>query len=372
MKCECVDDNIKDITNSRFLILQKQNLQKVQLIWKMYTGMERIGMVAVAVYMALFFPMVQAEEVITEVSLRFSEHDEYTRVVFEAGSEPFIENASVTTSGRAILVRFPSGFTLRTPGNFPFQTAVRGKTFTINVTHPFRLKVLRLYSPSRLSIDILKTWNGEPKGETVGKPNGSVQRSHVMPPQAMPAIRTVMDPGHGGYDLGIMSDDVREKDITLFFAKGIETALLKKGRSVFLTRRSDQFLSISERAMFANQKSPDVFISLHLSTSDHFTVYVPVADPGGPELSVYELYGTLSRQRRFVEKSRALGEEIGKSIFESFKTEVVQQEMSLPLLESVGAASVMVEVPRTASYDQAVRGRFSEAILKAVSSYANR
>ena len=329
-------------------------------------------MVAVAVYMVLFFPTVQAEEMITEVSLRFSDHDEYTRIVFEAGSEPFMGNTSVTTSGLSVLVRFPSGFTLRTPGNFPFQTAVRGKTVTIHVTYPFRLKVLRLYSPSRLSIDVLKTGNGEPKSERAGKPGDSMQRSRLTTPQAMPAIRTVIDPGHGGYDFGIMSDDAREKDITLFLAKGIEAALLRKGRPAFLTRRTDQFLSISERATFANQKSPDVFISIHLSTSDRFTVYVPFSEEGGQALSVYELYGTLSRQRRFVEKSKALGEEIGKSIFEGLKTEVVQQEMSLPLLESVGAASVMVDIPRTAANDQAARGMFSLAIVRAVSSYGNK
>jgi N-acetylmuramoyl-L-alanine amidase len=341
-------------------------------MWKMYTGMERIGMAAVAVYIALFFQIVQAEELITEVSLRFSDHDEYTRVVLEAASEPFIGNASVTTSGRTILVRFPSGATVRTPGNFPFQTALRGKTLAINVPHPFRLKVLRLYSPSRLSIDILKTWSGEPEREAVGKPDGFEQRARVMTPQAVHVIRTVIDPGHGGYDLGIMSDEVREKDITLLLARSIETALLKKGRPVSLTRRSDQFLSISDRATVANQKSPDVFISLHLSMSDHFTVYVPLAEPDGEEPPVYELYSALSRQRRFVEKSRALGEEIGKSILHGFNVEVVQQEMSLPLLESVGAASVMVEVPRTITYDQAVRARFSEAILGGVFSYAKR
>jgi N-acetylmuramoyl-L-alanine amidase len=332
--------------------------------------MERIGIAAVAVSIALLFQMVQAEESITEVSLRFSDHDEYTRIVFESASEPFIGNASVTTSPRTIVVRFPSGFNMRTPGDFPFQTSLRGRTFFINVTRPFRLRVLRLHTPSRLSIDVLKTWSDEPEREAVGKPEFE-QRPRVAP-QAVPAIRTVIDPGHGGYDLGIMSDEVREKDITLLLAKSIETALLKKSRQVFLTRRSDQFLSISERAAVANQKSPDVFISLHLSMSDHFTVYVPAAEPGGEELPVYELYGALSRQRKFVEKSRTLGEEIRKSIFQGFNVEVVQQEMSLPLLGSVGAASVMVEAPRTIAYDQAVRARFSEAILGGVFSYAKR
>jgi len=340
----------------------------------MYTAMLRAGVVTIVIYLSLFSLSIWAEGLITEVFLRFSDHEEYefTRIVFETGSDAFIENTSVTTSGDVIIIQFPSNFIMRMPGNFAYKTSMKGTNFTISVPYPFRIKVITLSSPPRVAIDIQKTETGEPKREPAGKSQGSEQKPHVPPIQPLPRICIVLDPGHGGYDLGIVSEDLREKDSTLLLAKLIETDLLKKGKPVFLTRRSDQFLSISERAVFANQKSPDVFISLHLSTSEHFVIYVPFVEPAGQEISMYEVYGTFSRQKRFVEKSRALGGVMGKSLFEYFKTEVVQQEMAFPLLRSVGAASVMIEVPQTTAYDHTARTRFSEVILKAISSYGSR
>ncbi len=334
--------------------------------------MLRAVAVTIIASLSLFSLSFRAEGSITEVSLRFSEHEEYTRIVFETGSDAFIENTSFAASGNVIIIQFPSNFIMRMPGNFVYETSIKGTNFTISVPYPFRIRVMKLSSPPRVALDIVKTETGEPEREQAGASQGSEQKTRTLPIQPSPRIRVVLDPGHGGYDLGIVSEDVREKDSTLLLAKLIETDLLKKGKPVFLTRRSDQFLSISERAVFANQKSPDAFISLHLSASEQLVIYVPFVEPPGQEMSIYELYGTRSRQKRFVEKSRALGKLLGKSLLEYFKAEVVQQEMALPLLVSVGAASVMIEVPPTTVYDHTARTTLSEGIVKAISSYGSR
>jgi N-acetylmuramoyl-L-alanine amidase len=328
--------------------------------------------VTIVIYLSLFSLSFRADGSIAEVSLRFSDHEGYTRIVFEAGSDAFIENTSVTTSGDVITIQFPSNFIMRMPGNFAYRTSMKGTNFTISIPYSFRIKVMKLSSPPRVAFDILKTETGEPEREPAGASQGSEQKTRALPIPPLPSISVVLDPGHGGYDLGIVSEDVREKDSTLLLAKLIETDLMKKGKPVFLTRRSDQFLSISERAVFANQKSPDAFISLHLSISEQFVIYVPFTEPANQEMSIREFYGTLSRQKRFVEKSKALGKIVGKYLLESFKTEVVQQEMALPLLRSVGAASVMIEVPPSTVYDHTARAKLSEVIVKAISSYGSR
>jgi len=46
--------------------------------------------------------------------------------------------------------------------------------------------------------------------------------------------------------------------------------------------------------------------------------------------------------------------------------------MDIPLLASVGAASVMVELPVTVASDQSARTKIAEILLKGIASYANQ
>ena len=79
--------------------------------------------------------------------------------------------------------------------------------------------------------------------------------------------KVVIDPGHGGTNLGApcrFYPGCREKDLTLPLALELETLLQNAGIEVYLTRRNDKDMSISERVQFANQLNADVFVSLHL------------------------------------------------------------------------------------------------------------
>ncbi|MEA2082226.1 MAG: N-acetylmuramoyl-L-alanine amidase [Elusimicrobiota bacterium] len=84
------------------------------------------------------------------------------------------------------------------------------------------------------------------------------------------AIKTVViDPGHGGKDPGaVASDGTREKDIVLDIALRLYK-LLKKDRNfnAILTRKSDNFLPLSSRAMIANKAHADLFLSIHTNAS---------------------------------------------------------------------------------------------------------
>ena len=134
--------------------------------------MLRAGVVTVVICLSLFSLSIWAEGLITEVSLRFSDHEEYTRIVLETGSDAVIENTSVTTSGDVIIIQFPSNFIMRMPGNFAYKTSMKGTNFTISVPYPFRIKVMKLSFPPRVAIDIQKTEMGEPKREPAGKSQG--------------------------------------------------------------------------------------------------------------------------------------------------------------------------------------------------------
>lgn len=100
-------------------------------------------------------------------------------------------------------------------------------------------------------------------------------RKNVLPllTQA-PSIRTspgtvVIDPGHGGNNLGTRSvlPDLFEKELTLDWALRLEPLLKRQGWNVVLTRRDDQELSPTERVQVADRCAADLFLSLHFNSA---------------------------------------------------------------------------------------------------------
>ncbi len=79
--------------------------------------------------------------------------------------------------------------------------------------------------------------------------------------------RVVIDPGHGGHDTGtIGADGTREKDVALAIAKKLRTVLTDQGLEVVLTRETDKFVRLEERARLANVARGDLFISIHCNS----------------------------------------------------------------------------------------------------------
>jgi len=81
--------------------------------------------------------------------------------------------------------------------------------------------------------------------------------------------RIVIDPGHGGHDMGSVGPDgFQEKDLVLRIARMLRRLLEENlGVEVLLTRDADVFLSLEERTAIANQNHADLFISIHANAS---------------------------------------------------------------------------------------------------------
>ncbi len=81
-------------------------------------------------------------------------------------------------------------------------------------------------------------------------------------------LRTVvLDPGHGGSDVGVREGGVEEKALTLELARMVAEELLKRGQvRALLTRRDDQDLTPDARAETANRAHADAVLSLHFET----------------------------------------------------------------------------------------------------------
>lgn len=84
------------------------------------------------------------------------------------------------------------------------------------------------------------------------------------------SIRTiVIDAGHGGKDPGTQGITFKEKDIALAVALKVEE-LFKQYMpeiKVIMTRRTDEFVELEERAQIANRNKADLFISIHCNAA---------------------------------------------------------------------------------------------------------
>ena len=80
-----------------------------------------------------------------------------------------------------------------------------------------------------------------------------------------PFTVVVLDPGHGGRDSGAMCGGVLEKDLTLDVARRIDRLLNSEGVATLMTRVGDSYVSLADRAAFANRVRKCIFVSIHFN-----------------------------------------------------------------------------------------------------------
>lgn len=79
----------------------------------------------------------------------------------------------------------------------------------------------------------------------------------------------VVDPGHGGHDLGAEFDGYSEKTITLEMGLKLRKILENDGATVVMTRDKDVYVGLNTRPALANELNADYFISIH-NNSDYY------------------------------------------------------------------------------------------------------
>jgi N-acetylmuramoyl-L-alanine amidase len=123
--------------------------------------------------------------------------------------------------------------------------------------------------------------------------------------EGVAAKTIVLDPGHGGYDPGAVSNGYMEKDLNNSLTQKVADKLKALGFNVLFTRNpaSDDFVSLEDRTKYANSVNADLFISIHHDssaasstngTSTHYSSYRPGIDQEG----VYVVYN--SKYYRFI------------------------------------------------------------------------
>ena len=119
--------------------------------------------------------------------------------------------------------------------------------------------------------------------------------------------RIVLDPGHGGHDLGTSGrGGLHEKDLVLDVTKRLGALLEERlGAEVVYTRTEDIFVPLEERTALANRSRADLFLSIHANSS-------PLRAVAGPET----FYLNLTNSRADLEVAARENAANGQNIFE--------------------------------------------------------
>ncbi len=82
----------------------------------------------------------------------------------------------------------------------------------------------------------------------------------------------VIDAGHGGKDPGAVGTKTQEKILTLKASKMLEAELQKQGFKVYMTRSTDEYVGLYDRAAIANDLDATLFISVHINAFTNSSV----------------------------------------------------------------------------------------------------
>ncbi len=77
----------------------------------------------------------------------------------------------------------------------------------------------------------------------------------------------IIDPGHGGPDVGATRNNIFEKDLNLEVSKKVYDILTKAGLKVEMTRTNDVNPTLQERCDFSNERKSVLFVSIHTNAS---------------------------------------------------------------------------------------------------------
>src|SRR5262249_37476329 len=97
---------------------------------------------------------------------------------------------------------------------------------------------------------------------------GAANAALAAPPPRGQRPTVVLDPGHGGSNLGAAgATGLREKQLSLALARAVADRLRARGIAVELTRTGDRTLTLRQRVELADRAPADLFVSIHGNAS---------------------------------------------------------------------------------------------------------
>ncbi len=221
------------------------------------------------IFILLFYHFICfAQEEPKKITLKVGKHKDFHRIVLSFEEEQIRDLIKVIPQkDNKIKISFPEKFNIEfqnknlTEGEINKEFFIKkfDKYYVINTPQFTEYKIYKLNSPHRVVIDIFTN-------ETIN----SISYENL---EKQFYFLFIIDAGHGGKDFGIVSQNLIEKDLTLFLAKELHSKLIQKSIKSLLTRDSDKELSVKERLKFLENQKTGIFLSIHLSNDEKFKFY---------------------------------------------------------------------------------------------------
>lgn len=205
---------------------------------------------------------------------RLGLHEGFTRLVFDlpenATYAVALDKQTVVLTFRGVSEK-PDDVSVGSPEVASYQVVPGQDALVVYVRlKPGAEPRWQLYDDAqgrRLVLDVFSPPSPKPASTPPPKPGGNVDSPA---PKPQPKV-VVIDPGHGGFDPGMVGVVV-EKQITLAVALRLREILQARGIQVIMTREQDEHLSrdkatdLSMRADMANSKR-NLFVSIHVNAN---------------------------------------------------------------------------------------------------------
>ena len=142
----------------------------------------------------------------------------------------------------------------------------------------------------------------------------------------------IIDAGHGGEDLGASAaDGTTEKDLALAIALKVKLINNNPNINIILSRETDKFITVVDRANFANASNANLFVSIHMDKAGTAkftgtTCYIP------------------SKNKLYLKESNMIAKNILASTSELFpESKITTRKMGIWVIENVKMPSVLFE-----------------------------
>jgi hypothetical protein len=318
---------------------------------------------ALLLILIILLPLISTGEIFF-LKLRASHHPGFLRIVLE-GERSIISKALVYQRGQSVFVNFPDmEFSILTQ-----KVAVEFNKIDRNTLIFFPgdfqgLKVFTLKYPDRLVIDVYLKKQAEQTIPRRPQQKEKKQKSFIK------VNTVVIDPGHGGYEYGLVKDGYIEKHIALGIAQKLRTLINRGGSHGFLTRGSDRLMTQKERVEFTNSRDAEVFISLHIGNHQDFVIYVPVITEKVSDIIKPYLYN--KGQEKYMHNTLTLLKAMEEAITTEFGNDMVSvRPLPYSILSRIEAAALMIELPsfEDANYDEELKTEIAETLYKGLYIY---
>jgi N-acetylmuramoyl-L-alanine amidase len=288
---------------------------------------------------------------VAAIAARLEQNTDKARLVFETTSE-LDPTAYAVINPNRIIVDLPEVAFMIDPSVGRLQAAHRARRKADRLIKSYRFGLFAL-GRSRIVIDlerpakIMRTANEmSPAGPQLvielarsdpesfaaaaaeharAAPPPSKKPVPPAPPADKPVV--VIDPGHGGVDVGAAgAHGEQEKAIVFEFAQALQAKIEAGGRlHAILTREEDVFVALDDRVRFAKQNNAALFLSIHADTlgagSVHgATIYTASAKASDAEAQRIAEKENLADQAAGLERKED-AEEVGDILFDLTRRE---------------------------------------------------